>query len=197
MSDQRTRAALAAAGRADVPGQWFQKSSELKAYLSDQTPRRTPEAEGLLVLAHQGSGQLWFTDPTQRIQPEEIRRSYGPGSVAVFAACSVAAAGENNSAILERLNDRGIDGLIASPFPVPAQFGAQLALDFVAVIREERAARRTPTLAQIFAEATKHTADQLAKVTGGGRFEEMALEYVLLGDPNIPLCAQPEEEARP
>jgi hypothetical protein len=178
------------------PPQWYgQRLHNLeafKSYLIGRDERGSGKAEGLLVLAHQGGGQLWFNDPGERIQPQEIRRIYPAGSVAVLAACSTASPDGNNRAILERLNLLGIDALIASPFPVTIHYGVPLALEFAALVGEHYRAGRTRTFLELFTEATRRTAQLLA---GSGRFEQMGLEYVVLGDPDVTLCGPPDASA--
>jgi hypothetical protein len=43
------------------------------------------------------------------------------------------------------------------------------------------------TIAELFGEAIKRTADQL-KTDINGKYEETGLEYVLLGNPMISMC---------
>jgi hypothetical protein len=88
---------------------------------------------------------------------------------------------------LQRFNDQGIDAIIASPFPVPLDYGVGLAAAFTSLIGDEKQAHHSPTLTELFVAATERTAKSL-KAAGAGSLEEMGLEYVVLGDQNLKLC---------
>jgi hypothetical protein len=89
-----------------------------------------------------------------------------------------------------------MDALIASPFPVPADYGAQLAATFADLIRQEQSQGNTPTVAELFTAAVALTAEYFVG-KDGSRYEEMGLEYVLLGDPTLRLCRTPPDRAKP
>jgi len=193
--DDKVLEALAVKDPPQWDGQRLHTLSALKNYLLDEQRASGAKGEGLLVLAHQAGGQLWFNDPGERIQPQEIRRIYAEGSVAVFAACSTASPDGNNRAILDRFNARGIDAIVASPFPVTIDYAVPLTLEFAGIVGEHRKAGRTPTFLELFTEATQRTAQKLTDT--GGRFEQMGLEYILLGDPDLKLCGPPSPPVSP
>ena len=90
-------------------------------------------------------------------------------------------------AILRKLNVNGVDAMIVSPFRIPVDFGAKLALDFTNLVRSNREHHNTPTLMELFIEASKSTS-QYFKDRGDKRMQDMALEFVIVGDPNLKLC---------
>jgi hypothetical protein len=172
-------------------GTWFHDLAGLKSYLADSSPVKQSPAQGFLLLAHHGSGNLWFDDESQRVIRQNITRNYPAGSVGVFAACSVAAPGYD-SGFVERFNERGVDALIASPFPVPAIYGTRLAVEFPQALEELKQAGGTPTISDLFAVAIDRTARRLEKEFHRN-YAEMGLEYVLLGNPGVKLCGNIEK----
>jgi hypothetical protein len=168
-------------------GTWYHDIPTLKdTYFSDATPAGNRPPQGFLLLAHHGHGNLWFDDERKRIIQQNIKREYPPGSVVVFAACSVATP-NYDSKFVQRFNERGVDALIASPFPVPATYGTRLAVEFSQAIEEKKAGT---TISDLFAAAIDGTARRLEKESQR-HFEEMGLEYVLLGNPKLVLCDKP------
>lgn len=166
---------------------WVRTLPELKSWLSPQDADNKPtKAEGFLLLAHHTDGNLWFESELDRVVHDSIVRKFSPGSVAILSACSAANPGGDNLVVLKTLNHNGIDAMIVSPFPVRADYGSKLAENLVSVIESERAASRTPTLAEIFEQAAALTAEQVKEFNV--TLDEMALEFLLLGDYNIRLC---------
>jgi hypothetical protein len=91
--------------------------------------------------------------------------------------------------LLNGLNDSGIDAMIVSPFNVRIDYGARMAFEFAKVVREHRDNRRTPTLAEMFVQASGETKEYFKKKKPNAKLEEMALEFILLGNPYLRLCA--------
>lgn len=77
--------------------------------------------------------------------------------------------------------------MVVSPLPIRVDFGTRLAIEFAAVIRDAEAERRTPTLAELFEAAHKRTAEHFREK--GSEFDDMALEFVILGDHGLRLCS--------
>jgi hypothetical protein len=175
------------------PGARIQSLEGLKSYLSDRSAPGTSPAQGFLLLAHHEGGFLWYDKQDERVTRDDNRRRYPPGSVAIFAACSTTVPTDGNAVLLQDFNAHGMDALIASPFPVPADYGAQLAATFADLIRKERYEGHTPTVAELFTTAVARTATYFAD----SQYEEMGLEYVLLGDPSLRLCKAIPEETKP
>jgi hypothetical protein len=116
--------------------------------------------------------------------------------VGVFAACSVASAGDYSPGFLWRFNERGVDALIASPFPIPATYGTRLALELPEALQEPRQTGRSRTISDLFARAIMRTTARLEREFAG-KYQEIGLEYVLLGNPGIVLCDKTEERTQP
>lgn len=157
----------------------------VKSFLEDGTPS-TPDTrpEGLLFLAHHAEGNLWFSDQGNRIVKEDIQHPFPVGSVAILAACSVAAAEGNNQAILEKLNKNGIDAMIISPFPIHADYGTMLAIHFVQTLDDARAGAKRLSMAELFRAAAAKTTDHFKKEIGW-HIEDMDLEFLIAGDYRI------------
>ena len=158
----------------------------LKKYVSDPAPADGLPGQGFLLLAHNGNGNIWFDDQAERIIRQNVTRRFPSGSVGVFAACSLAPA-TYDPGFVQQFNEHGIDTLIASPFSVPAEYGIRLASEFPKAIASLQSSK--PTISELFAETLKQTAD--AFKSSGGKYEEMGLEYVLLGNAGIRLCDLP------
>ena len=164
--------------------------NELARYMADTAPATKPE--GLILLAHHSAGYLWFTDKTARVGREGLARRYAPGSVAVLSACTTASPEGDNLAWATKLNRQGIDAMIMSPFPVPADYAVRLALEFGGAVSSARASNATPTFLELFRSATRASADYFrAKYGAGVAYDELALEFVVAGDPSLRLCAHP------
>lgn len=175
----------------DRPGAWFHDFAELQSYLlgdqrSDGPPEKSQLGQGFLLLAHHGRGHMWFEREQDRVIVSNVRRRYPAGSVGVFAACAVTAA--YDAGFLQQFNARGIDALIASPFSIPATYGTRLAAEFPGALQELTESKGVPTITDLFNLALERTASRLARDFGKGRYEEIGLEYMLLGNPGLVLC---------
>ena len=177
-----------------IPGRRISLMEDLRQYMAEIAPLGlasvpTP-ALGFVVLAHQDQGILWFADQNDHLMPQDIAKNFPSGSVGIFAACSAASAKGRNAALLQRLNEQGIDTLIASPFTMKAGYGVVFASSFAEVVQEATAARLRPTILELFDRTISKTAKKFKDKTAG-EFGELGLEYVLLGNPAITLCAPP------
>jgi PHD/YefM family antitoxin component YafN of YafNO toxin-antitoxin module len=161
--------------------------STVKAYFKATEPAApSPGPEGVLLLAHQAGGNLWFNKDADRIIRMDIERQFPAGSVAILSACSTASSEGNNQAILEKLNANGIDAMIISPFPVHADYGAMLAINFVKAIEEAKDNSKALSLAELFSMATAETASYFNK--RGMHFDDMDLEFLIAGDYRIKIA---------
>lgn len=168
--------------------------AKFQTYLGDNSPIKEHPGQGLLLLAHHGKGNLWFERETDRVIAEDVVRRYPPGSVGVFAACSTAAAYDDG--FLRQFNQHGVDALIASPFAIPAVYGTRLAAVFPQAVAELRPKNgHRATISELFAHALELTAKRLKDDKPNARYDEIGLEYVLLGNPSLVLC--PEAGAPP
>ena len=115
--------------------------------------------------------------------------------MAFLAACSVVDTGLTSSIdVIKEFNEQGIHAIIASPFAVSADFGAQFAIDFVDVVNASLQAGENPTLKTLFNAAIQKTAKKIAQLASGAdpkiteSLKEMALEFIILGDHTLRLC---------
>jgi hypothetical protein len=166
----------------DRPG-WLQTLANLKHYFSAPEPRDT--AEGFLLLAHHAEGMFWYEKHTERVLTTELEREFAPGSVGIFAACSVASPA--TSAFIRDFNESGIDAIIASPFAVPGLYGAVLAIEFTNAVEGARKSSIVKTIADIFGEAIERAAARM-KDKYSRNYEEMGYEFVILGNPGLKVC---------
>ncbi len=160
----------------------------LGSQLNKSATAKASRSEGIVVLSHHSNGQLWFGDMLKSLDSGDIVREFAPGSVALLSACSMAGDGPFAHKLIHRLNTLNVDTMIVSPFPVNADFGTLLALNFIREVSDAYSNKQTPTIAELYLLAWKSTADQLFDLRNRN-FHEMGLEFVLLGDPNVRLCA--------
>ncbi|MCP3392339.1 hypothetical protein NLM27_26680 [Bradyrhizobium sp. CCGB12] len=175
----------------DPPGAWFHDFAKLQTYLlgdpqSDGPSEKSQLGQGFLLLAHHGRGHIWFEREQDRVIVSNVKRRYPEGSVGVFAACAVTAA--YDAGFLQQFNARGIDALIASPFSIPATYGTRLAAEFPGALQDLMESKGVPTITDLFNLALERTASRLERDFGKGRYEEIGLEYLLLGNPGLVLC---------
>jgi hypothetical protein len=160
----------------------------LGSQLNKSATVKASRGEGIVVLSHHANGQLWFGDMLKGLDSGDIAREFLPGSVALLSACSMAGDGPFANKLIDRLNTLNVDTMIVSPFPVNVDFGTLLALNFIREVSEAYSNKRTPTIAELYSLAWKATVAQLLKLRDRN-LHEMGLEFVLLGDPSIRLCA--------
>ena len=158
---------------------------DLRTYFGEQKPpvKPSPNGEGLLLLAHQAKGNLWFEREADRIGTTALKRQFPPGSVAILSACSAASPDGDNDAWLNRMSSQGIHTIFASPFPVPLEYGVQLTRRFIHAVRLAQEKHETPTVASLFTKASDEAADNLKVVS-----KDIRHEFVLIGDHDIRLC---------
>ena len=177
--------------------EWMRSLNALRVFLSARPETSaaadaSAKAEGLVLLAHHAKGNLWYGEGETPVIPENINRAFPSGTVALLSACSVGDPTGDNSAILNRLNARGVDAMIVSPFPVHAGYGTELAKHFASSVRSARNAKQNPTLSELFHTAASQAATSTSKLRtdkgGGGDYSEMHLEFVIAGDQEMRLC---------
>lgn len=165
----------------------------LKSYLNAQ-PKMTgqagsgKQAEGVLIVAHHGNGNLWFlgNGSKLKIQPEENTKIFPPGSVAILNACSTANATDGNASLIEQFNKHGVDAIVASPFPVETSYGLALAQAITNSIYKAYVNEQQPSVVDIFQAAV----NEVAAKRPDDNLSEKVLEFVLLGDTTLRLCGK-------
>lgn len=182
----------------DIPSApWIRKRlsdrEKLLQYLQQTTGVPESPSEGLLLLAHHDAGDVWFHRRGNSVSPEDIQRPFPPGSVAVLAACTTAGALSMQRQFTKQLNERGVDAIVMSPFPVPVPYAEQFTRDFATILRAERDKNYPAALLEIFQKANDLTVeyfrdnDQNHSVS-----DEMVLEFIVAGDYGLRLCTEPK-----
>ncbi|MEN8689993.1 MAG: hypothetical protein AB1Z20_07785, partial [Desulfobacterales bacterium] len=166
---------------------WVRDLPEFEKYLSGSS--KSTSGEGLLLLAHNSKGRVWFIPEDGRLTQNDFHRQYPPGSVAILAACSAGDLSGDNGILLEELGHSGIDALVISPFPVNARYGGQLALAFRDAIITARDQGRKATIAELFSNAAETTANHF-KGTRYSSYGQMAQEFIIVGDQSLRLCGR-------
>ena len=99
--------------------------------------------EGLVLLAHHGDGDISdrkARDPLTRITPEDVKRQFRTGSIALLVACSVGALGNldtSSSRMMFKFNERDIRAAVVSPFQVTPLLAQRFLENFKATITEQ------------------------------------------------------------
>lgn len=177
-----------------LPGSRLRTTDDFLEFLNPkERVAREMQPSGLVVLAHQGSGELWFNEADKHVT--RVRRDFAPGSVGIMSTCSLAATTTRTSQLLDNLNLQGFDTLIASPFALDASYGVRFAYSFAEAIQEAGKRGEEATMIELFDSAVRKTIDKFAKVKTGN-YQELGLEYVLLGNPMARLC-KPARPAEP
>lgn len=170
------------------PKTWIRTWKPFEEYATAAGDENGPRGEGLLLLAHHGGGKLAFfpRTRTEALVPEQLRRRFPPGSVAVLAACGVGRIGEDNAGLplLDRLNRLGIDAAILSPFDVRAPLGARFAIHFAREIERADQGKATIDLLELF----RRSRDAVREDALARDFADELDEFLLVGNSRIPLC---------
>ncbi|MFW0754723.1 TRAP transporter substrate-binding protein [Pseudomonas sp. H11T01] len=168
---------------------WYQNNTDLLKFM---TQADTPSAasSALVLLAHHGKGDVTFSasELPGRVLDSDMRRHFTPGSVAVLAACSTLGVSAASQTFVNMLVRRGVGAVVASPFPVDSDFGTRLSVSFVAVAQQLRASGTSARVIDIFNQALQKTIDTYGKGSG---YADMALEFQIIGDPELRMCAAP------
>jgi len=152
-------------------------------------------AEGLLMVAHQSNGSLWFDSNAHKLSYGDIQRPYAPGSAAILAACEAAGIDDKNRLVLEQLNDRGVDLIIAAPYQVRYGYAAPLIIKLDQLIRDvyaDRDPKRDRRVVKLFDEAAMQVQNKIKK-----SMADMKREFLILGDPEVSLCQPPQGNGMP
>ncbi len=122
----------------------------------DIPDRKNDKPEALILLAHHDNGLIWYSDSEQglnRIPIDSEPRTFSAGSVAFLSACSVLNSSSDSARLVSRLNDYGMDAIVASPFPVDSEYGILLSKNLIKIIARGYKENKKLSVYDIFAEA--------------------------------------------
>lgn len=168
----------------------------LRCYFGDDAAKDCPakmEFEGtkpevLVLLAHHASGTIWYSEkePTfERMQLDSEPKIFHPGSVAFLSACSVLNNSSDSDVLVNRLNEFGIDTIVASPFPVSTGYGVLLSRSLVKAAAESYSKKISQSVYGLFIRANEIMLDDdFIDET----YKEMSNEFVILGKQKISTC---------
>lgn len=77
--------------------------------------------------------------------------------------------------------------MIVSPFEVPVDYGAQLAIEFAKIIRDARLESKQETIASLFKRSIDNTSSFFLEKKGK-HLDQLALEFIIVGDHGLTLC---------
>jgi hypothetical protein len=142
----------------------------------------------LFILAHQDSNSLYFAN-SPRLQSENIERSFLTPSVAVVNGCSTGAPG--SSAIVQKLNSRGISTIIATAGKVDKRLAGDFFKVLANFMTSRPAGEEYPLGAAHF--LTLRSLRNMAPEPDGARYGAKVLAYDLLGNSNVRVCSPPRK----
>jgi hypothetical protein len=165
-----------------------------KYFLNTQLTSRG--SEGLVVLAHHGDGDISDTkvrDPLTRIKPDQVKRTFHPGSITLLVACSVGRLGdpeESSSRFLFSLNGQNIRAAVISPFQVSPALARAFLDNFKAVV--EKLDQET-TLFEIIDKVKTRIQDPNEGEASLGL--QAAVEtFMVVGDGDVTVCRKGETQ---
>jgi hypothetical protein len=174
----------------------LESTAKLRCYLNYEGEGCEPErsqdqqkpAEALVLLAHHSNGFLWYLEEKDRkldeVAVDREQRVFPAGSAAFLNACSTLNSSRDGNRLVIRLNEFGVDAIVASPFPVDLDYGILLSRNLNIVIAEAVAAHERPSVQEIFDRAV----DQIRSSTDAGTYGEMDQEFLILGNRDITIC---------
>ena len=148
---------------------------------------------GLVVLAHHDDGVLTFSGSGDSVVYTRFEKALGDGSIAVLSACQTTNLTASTK-LVDRLNEKGVDGLIAASFPLEVHFGIRFAKNLSDVVAQSSG--QTTTLEEVFTKATTLTVKDFEDTTGE-RARGMGLELVLVGNPKLKICPGVQKQPSP
>lgn len=160
-------------------------------YLKERTKPTKPE--GLLLLAHQAGGSISFSPPDLKeedfARPNNLYRSYTPGSVAVMVVCNAASPEDGEAPDwLARLNEQGVSASIASPFTIPANYGACFARHLADQIQAARKSPAPITILELHRRVVAKMTKDLEASHLTRPMTPLLQEFLVAGDPNVRIC---------
>ncbi|WP_321529025.1 tetratricopeptide repeat protein [Sedimenticola selenatireducens] len=163
-------------------------------YLSGASANSQPGGalpEGMVSIAHHADGQFWFDDERDKFIADAIQRTYPPGSVAVMVACEAAGMDYENRKALSRLNQHGVDLIIAAPFQVSATYALEVTKHLSDLMKDAHSTSGPGVdrrIVSLFNRAAARAGEEL----GTQRYKDMRHEFLVLGDQGVRLCAPGE-----
>lgn len=180
---------------------------ELECYLQGgvlqggqcQTHTTSPRSEGLILLAHHAKGDVWFDNSLQPLRYNRIKRRFPPGSVAILSACSTAeldSKAPRQMPFVGRLNEKGIDAAILSPFEVPLPLGLAFVQGFHDTLQQAYTAMAAqphqpgPTIQELFTDTIHAMQKSDTKIFAA----DPNVEFLLAGNAGLRLCPIKEDD---
>ena len=170
----------------DLPlTQPIEKWNDFASYLESSPNTARAAAEGMLLLAHHGGGDVWFVPNQDVLRYSEISHKYTSGSAALLIMCSAGAlTGEQPLAFLKQLNSLGVDAAIVSPFAISTPFGVRVAMHFANQIELARRDKSRITVLELL----RRTTESIQKDTLIADQKDEVFEFILAGNGSLQMC---------
>jgi len=156
-------------------------SIEFSSLKSDLSGPHTPEL--LLLLAHQGKGNLSMRDKSDLLHPADLG-PFEANSAGILLTCNpdVNDLKLGSNWPLE-FNRKGMGALIFSPFLVPEDFAACFASVLSKEMDEAASNNKPTTLSGLYRNAIERLRN-----AGWKKRSEIAYQFIFAGDVELPLC---------
>lgn len=158
--------------------------------LRDWLEQSDPVGQGSYVLAYVGhheGGYLYLREGAQGIDSGSIGRTFEPASIAILDACTSAMSEVSNGTPIGRLARLHVDTTIATTSAVSGELAADYLDCLDAVLNDPR--RLTVGQAHALATQCLWSRDGSKRWHRHYDYQGAALKYLLIGDPNQPLCS--------
>lgn len=142
---------------------------------------------GLLLLAHHDDGVLTFSGPGDHLSFTRFDRDLGNGSIAVISACKTTNLTASTK-LVTRLNEKGVDAIVAASFELDIRFGVTFAYAFSDLVTKSAGQEKDAELEDVFSQALAETVKKMTRLTSEKRARGMSLELVLAGNPKLKIC---------
>jgi hypothetical protein len=166
---------------------------ELGAWLKQSDPVGQ-RSYVLAYLGHHEGGYLYLREGAGGIDSGSIERTFERASIAILDACTSAMSDVSNGTPIGRLARLNVDSTIATTSAVSGELAADYLDCLDAVLDDPR--RLTVGQAHALATQCLWSSSSSARWHRHYDYQGAALKYLLIGDPNQPLCS-PTRKASP
>jgi hypothetical protein len=159
---------------------------ELGAWLKQSDPVGQ-RSYVLAYLGHHEGGYLYLREDAGGIDSGSIERTFERASIAIIDACTSAMSAVSNGTPVGRLARLNVDSTIATTSAVSGELAADYLDCLDAVLDDPR--RLTVGQAHALATQCLWSSSSSARWHRHYDYQGAALKYLLIGDPNQPLCS--------
>jgi len=142
------------------------------------------DSVALVVLSHHTRNRISF-EPFQLVTSHEVVRKFSKPSMAILNGCGTGSPGAVD--FVKQFNKNGINTIIATSTEVNATMAGDF-LDSLSTVLEKNKQNTKFNISVAYFEALKHLRERTPP-DGDSKYGARVLEYILVGNGNIRLCA--------